>query len=106
MRSQGNQPNTEQVAFREALRALYPSHVIHHIFGASAKVKIDLVSENIGHWGIIALTIQEHRAIHNHSDRKIAEKSIFKQQMINYFTYYFDMPVPREVLTAIMNWRM
>ena len=106
MRSKGNQPNAEQKAFREKLRDLYPGFVIHHIFGATAKVKIDLISENIGHWGIIALTVGEHHNIHKSSDRKAEEKSIFEEQMRMYFSRYFEMPVPDEVFKAILEWRM
>ena len=36
---------------------------IHHCIGRTAKIKIDLVSENIGHFFILPLTHEEHKMI-------------------------------------------
>ena len=100
-----NAPTKDQADFRENLRALHPNSVTHHIFGSTAQAKINLISENIGHWAIIAVTPNEHTAIHAHGDRRALEKSIFDQQMRGYNIYYDSLPFSEDIFKAIMERR-
>ncbi len=109
MQSRGNAPSAEQKRFRENLRDLYPGSVIHHAVGGTAKVKINLVSTNIGEWWILAVAEEEHKKIHASSvgqARKLYEKELFEYQMKHYFRVYFRMPVPDEVLEAIEDYHL
>lgn len=86
MQSKGNQPNAVQKRWRESVRSLGSvisggPAVIHHAVGATAKHnKIP-----IGHWWLIPLTDEEHKALHldgetfNHESRKVFEKWAFMQ---------------------------
>lgn len=65
MRSKGNAPTSAQKRWREAVRELgsvisgEPA-VIHHPVGTTGKHnKVD-----IGHWWVIPLTDEEHKALH------------------------------------------
>ncbi len=105
MLSKGNGPTAEQKRFQDNLRALYPGSELHHAVGGTAKVKINLVSTNIGEWWILALDPAQHKEVHNSGkDRKGIEKISFNIQMDMYEVQYRDMPVPDEVLEAIEDY--
>jgi len=104
MQSKGNAPTADQKRFRENLRGLYPSVIIHHCVGATGKHN----KVEIGHWFIIAVSAEEHYQIHNGGvpNRKSHEKSTFFCEMSRYFDTYHRMPVPDEVLEAIEDYHL
>ncbi len=102
MMSKGNAPNKAQVDFRENLRALYPGSEIHHLYGASAKVKINLVSTNIGHWAIIALDEDMHRTLHASEARRGLENMTYILQMRVYVAEHGEVPFSEEIYDAIL----
>ena len=102
MQSQGNAPNKAQKDFRENLRSLYPGSEIHHLYGASAQVKIALVSTNIGHWAIIALDESMHKEIHASAARKGLENMTYILQMRVYVAEHGEVPFSEEIYDAIL----
>lgn len=110
MRSKGNAPTAAQKRWREAVRELgsvisgEPA-VIHHPVGATGKHnKVD-----IGHWWVIPLTDEEHKALHagetfGHESRKEFEKSAFQSVCFSLGFNGFEWTVAPEVDLAIMDY--
>ena len=78
---------------------------IHHMFGETAQVKIDLVSENIGQWAINPLCPECHKAIETNSDRRGEEKRNF-ETLCAWWTRIHQKPLPfsDKIYTAIMEY--
>jgi len=83
--SKGNAPTAVQKAWRETVRELgsvisgAPA-VIHHPIGCGKNAKHNKV--HIGHWWVIPLTDDEHKALHagenfGHHSRKEFEKTAY-----------------------------
>ena len=105
MQSKNNAPNAAQKAFRENLRDLYPGSEIHHCVGSTGKHN----KVEIGHWWILAIPEKTHKKLHSGEygkNRKLREKTEFREQMDVYFNAYFRMPVPDEVLEAIEGFHL
>ena len=101
-----SQPNTEQKAFRENLRALFPGSEIHHMFGRCAQVKIDLISTNVGHFAIIAMP-KNHDAmikLMKRKERRPFEKETWVNQMSHYKKAYGELPFGKEIYEAIRDY--
>lgn len=83
MQSKGNAPTSAQKRWREAVRDLGSvvsggPAVIHHPVGVTAKHN----KVHIGHWWVIPLTDEEHKALHNgetfgYESRKEFEKAAY-----------------------------
>lgn len=106
MRSKGNAPNAAQKRWMEQVRDLGSvisggPAVIHHPVGVTGKHN----KVHIGHWWLIPLTDEEHKALHNgvvpepHEDRKTFEKWAFSV-VVNQIG---DIP-PHDVQNAIMDY--
>ena len=100
-----NQPNKAQKDFRENLRSLYPGSEIHHLYGASARVKIDLVSTNVGHWAIIAMLPNHDEMIKAlGGNRREYEKETWIIQMGVYLVEHGELPFAEEIYKAILGY--
>jgi hypothetical protein len=110
MRSKGNAPTTAQKRWREAVRELGSvisgdPAVIHHPVGATGKHnKVD-----IGHWWVIPLTDEEHKALHagetfSYESRKEFEKQEFYRMSIGLVRGKGVAPPPIGVTQAIMDY--
>lgn len=119
MQSKGNAPTQAQKDWREAVRELgsvisgAPA-VIHHPIGCGKNAKHNKI--HIGHWWVIPLTDEEHKALHNgfciweqsHPDmfetRKEFEKGAFKELMFGtQWRGPLEIPGPDKV-SAIMDY--
>lgn len=103
-----SQPNAAQKRFMEQVRALGSivsggPAVVHHAAGRKARHnKIE-----IGHWWLVPLTDEEHKALHNgetfgFESRKEFEKDSFERVMYR-LPDDSECP-PREVVAAIMGY--
>lgn len=80
--------------------------VVHHPIGASACVKIDLVTTNIGSWWLLPLLETEHAMMHKLPGRKAREKGLF-QDLVCHFVMnggWDEIPFPHSIYQAIMRW--
>lgn len=101
-------PNAAQMRWREAVRKTgsilsgrKPVH-IHHCAGRTAKHN----KVAIGHWWLLPLTDDEHRAIHAQPKRKELEKELFSL-LVRRMAVLGDMtePLPpMEVIEAIEDY--
>ena len=113
MRSKGNTPTADQKRWREIVREQgsvisgEPA-VIHHAIGATGshnKVKI-------GHWWLIPLTDDEHKALHNgdtfgFDSRKEFEKAMFAQVCMESCDHHpWEWQPPEEVYNAIQAYHL
>jgi hypothetical protein len=110
MRSKGNAPTAAQIRWREAVRELgsvisgEPA-VIHHCVGASGKHN----KIAIGHWWIIPLTDEEHKALHagetfGYDSRKEFEKHEFYKVGRKLVNDGAEPVMPVGVVIAIMGY--
>jgi len=112
VRSKGNAPTAAQKRWREAVRGLgsiisgEPA-VIHHAVGATGKHnKVD-----IGHWWLIPLTDDEHKALHagetfGYESRKEFEKSMFVTVGSDLAFSGFPETTSKEVDIAILSYHL
>jgi len=115
------QPNAEQKRWRELVRkegsALTGERPcqIHHPIGRSAKVK---GVGNIGHWYVLALTVDQHRLIdagqyglevlkgQYWQPADVAEMTLheFEKFLFKRMCRKFKLPFEADVYQAIMDW--
>lgn len=108
MRSKGNAPTAAQKRWREAVRELGSvisggPAVIHHPVGVTGKHN----KVHIGHWWVIPLTDEEHKALHAGEtfvceSRKEFEKVAFETVLNN--ERFDDGAMTPTVYHAIMNY--
>lgn len=116
MRSKGNAPTAEQKRWRESVRELGSVltgsvAVIHHPVGVTGRHN----KIHIGHWWVIPLTDDEHKALHDgHLDwllcetpwegmsRKTFEKCAFEKVLND--ERIINEPITPEVYHAIMDY--
>lgn len=101
------QPNAKQRQWREDVREMGSicgggPVVIHHAAGRTARHN----GVHIGHWWIVALSDDQHKDIHaSGKARKSIEKELFEKTMKRYVRVYNrPIPVPLDVVEAIMSW--
>ena len=112
MQSKGNAPTAAQKRWREAVRDLGSimsggPAVVHHAVGCSGKHN----KVAIGHWWLIPLTDEEHKALHagetfGHDSRKEFEKHEFCHLVDRIYGGNLDegnMP-PVSAINAIMDY--
>jgi hypothetical protein len=110
MQSKNNAPTAAQKRWREAVRDLGSvisggPAVIHHPVGVTGKHN----KVHIGHWWVIPLTDEEHKALHNgtldvNEDRKGWEKFMFSRTCMQLMGQCTDFP-PDEAIYAIQDYR-
>ena len=99
-----DQPNAAQKRWRESVRELgclmgAPGPVeIHHVVGRTAKHN----KIAIGHWWILPVSNEGHRMVEALS--KHEQKELFHTMCLAYFACYLSLPVPDDVMAAIMDW--
>jgi hypothetical protein len=100
-----SQGNAAQKRWMKTLRTLGMGKIIHHCTDRTMRTKINLVSENIGHWWVIPLHDDEHHAwVHAAGkERKQYEKDRFEAACAVARGAGHELPFSQDVYDAIME---
>jgi hypothetical protein len=111
MRSKGNAPTAAQKEWRELVRGVGSvvsrgDAVIHHPIGATGKHR----KIAIGHWWVIPLTDDEHKALHagetfGYESRKEFEKSAFQEALMQ-IAHSKGITIATQIELAIMDYHL